>query len=101
MSDVLQIKDLEVYLEVDAGTVKAVDGVTFRIPEGGTVALVGESGSGKTMVAQAVMSILPRVARIESGQILFHDPKLAGAVTDIARLHPESAGGRAIPGGPL
>jgi len=38
------------------------------------VALVGESGSGKTMVAQAIMSILPRVARIESGEILFFDP---------------------------
>ena len=69
MSDLLQIRDLKVYLEVDAGTVKAVDGVSFRVPEGGTVALVGESGSGKTMVAQAIMSILPRVARIEAGEI--------------------------------
>jgi peptide/nickel transport system ATP-binding protein len=99
MADVLQIRDLRVYLEVDAGTVKAVDGVSFRIPEGRTVALVGESGSGKTMVAQAVMSILPRVARIESGEILFHDPKLPGKVTDIARLHPEGAEVRAIRGG--
>jgi peptide/nickel transport system ATP-binding protein len=74
MADVLQIRDLRVYLDVDAGTVKAVDGISFRIPEGGTVALVGESGSGKTMVAQAVLSILPRVAHIESGEILFHDP---------------------------
>ncbi len=99
MADVLQIRDLRVYLEVDAGTVKAVDGVSFRVPEGGTVALVGESGSGKTMVAQAVMSILPRVARIESGEILFHDPKLPGKVTDIAHLHPEGAEVRAIRGG--
>jgi len=100
MADVLQIRDLRVYLEVDAGTVKAVDGVSFRIPEGRTVSLVGESGSGKTMVAQAVMSILPRVARIESGEILFHDPKLRGApATDIARLDPDGAAARAIRGG--
>jgi peptide/nickel transport system ATP-binding protein len=99
MADVLQIRDLRVYLEVDAGTVKAVDGVSFRIPEGGTVALVGESGSGKTMVAQAVMSILPRVARIESGEILFHDPRLPGTVTDISRLRPEGEEVRAIRGG--
>src|SRR5688572_1130186 len=99
MSDVLQIRDLRVYLDVDAGTVKAVDGVSFRIPEGGTVALVGESGSGKTMVAQAVMSILPRVARIESGEILFHDPKRPGTVTDIAKLNPEGREVRAIRGG--
>jgi peptide/nickel transport system ATP-binding protein len=99
MADVLQIRDLRVYLDVDAGTVKAVDGVSFRIPEGGTVALVGESGSGKTMVAQSVMSILPRVARIESGEILFHDPKQPGSVTDIAKLDPQGPAARAIRGG--
>ena len=99
MSDVLQIKDLKVYLEVDAGTVKAVDGVSFRIPEGRTVALVGESGSGKTMVAQAIMSILPRVARIESGEILFLDPKKPGTAVDISRLDPEGEQVREIRGG--
>jgi peptide/nickel transport system ATP-binding protein len=99
MADVLQIRDLRVYLEVDAGTVKAVDGISFRIPEGRTVALVGESGSGKTMVAQAVMNILPRVARIESGEILFHDPKQPGSVADISRLHPDGPEARAIRGG--
>ncbi|MEW6689532.1 MAG: ABC transporter ATP-binding protein [Pseudomonadota bacterium] len=99
MADVLQIRDLRVYLEVDAGTVKAVDGVSFRIPEARTVALVGESGSGKTMVAQAILSILPRVARIESGEILFRDPRRPGAVTDISRLDPQGAPARAIRGG--
>ena len=99
MSDVLRICDLRVYLDVDAGTVKAVDGVSFRVPEGRTVALVGESGSGKTMVAQAVMSILPRVARVESGEILFFDPQRPGAATDIARLDPYGAEARAIRGG--
>jgi peptide/nickel transport system ATP-binding protein len=58
------------------------------------------------MVAQAVMSILPRVARIESGEILFLDPakrgsepSLPGAVTDIARLDPDGPQARAIRGG--
>jgi peptide/nickel transport system ATP-binding protein len=99
MADVLQVRDLRVYLEVDAGTVKAVDGVSFRIEQGKTVALVGESGSGKTMVAQAVMSILPRVARIESGQILLHDPAKPGSVVDIAALDPAGEPMRAIRGG--
>jgi peptide/nickel transport system ATP-binding protein len=99
MADVLQIRDLKVYLEVDAGTVKAVDGISFRVPEGKTVALVGESGSGKTMVAQAVMNILPRVARIEAGEILFLDPRQPGSAIDIARLAPESPQARAIRGG--
>ena len=101
MADVLRISDLKVYLDVDAGTVKAVDGVSFRIPEGKSVALVGESGSGKTMVAQAVMNILPRVARIEAGEILFFDPNQPGTSVDIARLAPESPQARAIRGGSI
>ena len=99
MSEVLRVRDLKVYLEVDAGTVKAVDGVSFRIPAGGTMALVGESGSGKSIVAQAIMGILPRVARIEQGEIVFSDPARPGSEVDISRLE---AGGRemqAIRGG--
>jgi peptide/nickel transport system ATP-binding protein len=99
MADVLTIRDLKVYLEVDAGTVKAVDGVSLRVPQGRTVALVGESGSGKTMVAQAVMGILPRVARIEGGEIVFRDPERGGVAQDIARLEPEGDEIRAIRGG--
>ena len=86
MADLLTIRDLRVYLDVDAGTVKAVDGVSFRVPEGGTVALVGESGSGKSVVAQTIMGILPRIAHIEAGEILFRDPKREGGVVDLSRL---------------
>mgnify|MGYP001601107090 CR=1 FL=1 len=50
MSDVLQVRDLRVYLDVDAGTVKAVDGVSFRIPEGRTVALVGCGVQARTQL---------------------------------------------------
>ncbi|MEP6968789.1 MAG: ABC transporter ATP-binding protein [Betaproteobacteria bacterium] len=86
MSNVLTVRDLKVYLDVDAGLVKAVDGVSFRIPAGRTMALVGESGSGKSIVAQAIMGILPRVARIESGSIDFRDPRQPEVAIDIARL---------------
>ena len=63
------------------------------------MALVGESGSGKTMVAQSIMSILPRIARIESGEILFLDPQAPGDVTDVSRLDPEGTPVRKIRGG--
>ena len=103
MADLLSIRDLRVYLDVDAGIVKAVDGVSFRVPEGGTVALVGESGSGKSVVAQTIMGILPRIARIESGEILFRDPRIApggpGSVVDLSRLHPLGSQMREIRGG--
>ena len=91
MADLLTVRDLKVYLDVDAGTVKAVDGVSFRIPAGGTVALVGESGSGKSVVAQSIMGILPRIARIEGGEIVFRDP-LTSSETDISRLDPAGRG---------
>jgi peptide/nickel transport system ATP-binding protein len=95
MADLLTVRDLKVHLAVDAGTVKAVDGISFRVPEGGTVALVGESGSGKSVVAQSIMGILPRIARIVEGEILFRDPRISdpsggAAPVDIARLAPAS-----------
>ena len=98
MADLITVRDLRVYLDVDAGTVKAVDGVSFRIPAGGTVALVGESGSGKSVVAQSIMGILPRIARIEAGEILFRDPDSSTEV-DISRLDPASRAMQDIRGG--
>ena len=48
---------------------------------------MGESGSGKSVVAQSIMSILPRIARIESGEIILRDPETRREV-DISRLDP-------------
>ncbi len=99
MPNVLTVTDLRVYLNVDAGTVKAVDGVSFRIPEGRTVALVGESGSGKSIIAQTIMGILPRIACIESGEVLFADPKRPGSIVDITRHAPTDPELMSIRGG--
>jgi peptide/nickel transport system ATP-binding protein len=96
MADLITVRDLKVYLDVDAGTVKAVDGISFRIPAGRTVALVGESGSGKSVVAQSIMGILPRIARIESGEIVFRD---GAEEVDIARLDPAGRAMQDIRGG--
>ncbi len=101
MSNVLTVRDLKVYLKVDAGVVKAVDGVSFRIPAGRTMALVGESGSGKSIVAQSIMGILPRVAHIEHGSIELRDPRMPDTVVDIARLDMASQQMRAIRGGTI
>ena len=97
----LEVRDLRVSFDLHAaGTLEAVRGVSFDVPRGSTVALVGESGSGKSVIAQAIMGILPRVARVSAGHIAFHDPAAAagtGAV-DIAALGPDSAAMRAIRG---
>ena len=98
MRNLLQIKDLRISFDLPEGRLNAVRGVSFRVPAGRTVALVGESGSGKSVVSQAIMGILPRSARIDSGRILFNDPATAHEVTDIASLHPDSTLMRGIRG---
>src|SRR3954471_22943944 len=88
-SNLIEVKDLRVEFRTPVGPIKAVDGISFRIRPGSTVAIVGESGSGKSVTAQAIMGILPRSARIASGEILFHDPEKPGvAPTDLSRLNP-------------
>ena len=95
MPNVLEVEDLKVHFNLPEGLIKAVDGVSFRIPEGRTLALVGESGSGKSVVSQAIMGILPKIARIAGGAIRFRDPKSSGPALDIATL---PADGRAMRG---
>ena len=98
--NVLEVSDLRVDFRLHGrGVLRAVDGVSFRVPHGRTVALVGESGSGKSVISQSVMGILPAAARITAGAIRFRaDPADAQGV-DIAALAPDSAAMRAIRGG--
>ncbi|RAI00981.1 ABC transporter ATP-binding protein [Acuticoccus sediminis] len=94
---VLDVRDLVVEYHAD-GIVRAVDGVSFAIPQGKTVAVVGESGSGKSTISQAVMGLLPPVAKV-SGQILFRDDRDVGAETiDLAKLPRNGAAMRDIRG---
>lgn len=99
MSNVLLVRDLKVEFRVAEGVIKAVDGVSFRVPEGKTVALVGESGSGKSVISQAIMSILPTTAHITKGEIIFFDPAEPGTFYDIAKLKSSSKEMRQIRGG--
>ena len=60
---VLTVEDLQVSLPVPAGTLRAVQGVSFHVDRGETLCIVGESGCGKTLTALAVMDLLPSKAR--------------------------------------
>jgi peptide/nickel transport system ATP-binding protein len=65
----LDIQDLEVGLDSDAGLVRAVDGLRLSIARGETFALVGESGCGKSMTALALMRLLPENGRVLGGRV--------------------------------
>ncbi|MFF9629538.1 ABC transporter ATP-binding protein [Streptomyces fradiae] len=68
----LEVRDLHVEFRTREGTARAVNGVTYAVDAGETLAVLGESGSGKSVTAQAVMGILDTPpGRITAGQILF------------------------------
>ena len=55
----LRVRDLVTSFRTDAGPLRAVDGVSFDVPEGGTVGLVGESGCGKSVTALSILRLVP------------------------------------------
>jgi oligopeptide/dipeptide ABC transporter ATP-binding protein len=72
MATLLAVRDLHTTFLTAAGVVRAVDGVSWEIGEGETVALVGESGCGKSVSALSVMRLVAEPAgRIERGEILY------------------------------
>lgn len=99
MHDLLRVEDLAVEFTLPAGKLRAVDGVSFRVPRGKIVALVGESGSGKTVIGQSITGLLPRNGHILAGKILFdHDEDEATPRIDVAKLARNDAPIRALRG---
>ncbi|MER6946592.1 ABC transporter ATP-binding protein [Nonomuraea sp. NPDC000554] len=80
----LAVEDLHVEFATRAGIVRAVNGVSYSLNPGETLAVLGESGSGKSVTAQAIMGILDMPpARIPKGEIRFRG-------TDLLRLSDEA-----------
>lgn len=68
----LQVKNLSTKIGYGDLTKTIVNDISFNIERGETVALVGESGSGKSMTAYSIMRLLPHVARVSNGSVLFN-----------------------------
>ena len=73
----LRVEDLRVELPVGGRMLPAVDGVSFALSEGESVAVVGESGSGKTQLARAILGLSPPGARVR-GRLAFRGEELLG-----------------------
>ncbi len=78
MPKLLEVRDLRVRFDGEAGPVRVVRGVGFDLERGATLGIVGESGSGKSVTALSVMRLLPKPAGvIEGGSVLLEGRDLA------------------------
>src|SRR4051794_11689075 len=82
---VLSVRDLAVEFPTGDGVVSAVNGVSFHLAAGETLAILGESGSGKSVTAQAVMGLIERPGRVVAGSVSYGGVDLLAASADDRR----------------
>jgi ABC-type dipeptide/oligopeptide/nickel transport system ATPase component len=71
MTQALQVENLRVSFPTDdGGRVYPVDGVSFTLDRGRTLALVGESGCGKSLTSLTLLRLIPSPGRIEDGSTI-------------------------------
>ena len=80
----IEVNDLHVHFPLEERTVRAVDGVSWHINKGETVAVVGESGSGKSVTAMSIMRLTDNAGGvIPKGEMLFRKPD--NSVVDLVK----------------
>src|SRR5215470_9868166 len=87
----LSVRDLRVVFELDEGTVRAVDGVSFDVRPGQVVGIVGESGCGKSVTMKAILQLIETPGRISRGEVLYRQNGTGPRVIDLTRLRPRGA----------
>jgi peptide/nickel transport system ATP-binding protein len=86
---VLSVRDLKTYIYVNNRCNKALDGVSFDVYRGKTLCIVGESGCGKSITASSITQLLPKLSRIESGEITYHSERGDVRIDQLERNGPE------------
>jgi peptide/nickel transport system ATP-binding protein len=81
----LDVRDLKTSFKTDDGIVQAVDGLSFSVEKGETLAIVGESGCGKSVTCLSIMGLNPRQNTITSGVAMFKDRDLLTLAQDEMR----------------
>lgn len=77
MAHLLEVRDLRVRFRSDRTIIHAVNGITYNLDEGGSLAIVGESGSGKSVGMLAIMGLIPNPPGwVESGEAIFNGKDL-------------------------
>jgi peptide/nickel transport system ATP-binding protein len=85
MTDYVRVEDLRVSFPTEDGLVHAVDGVSFSVDRGKTLAIVGESGSGKSVTSQALMGLVNKRNAQVDGRAWVGDAELISASDDELR----------------
>lgn len=75
-SVLLQVDEMKTVFQTRSGYLEAVNGISFHINKGETVAIVGESGSGKSVTAMSILRLLEKSGKISSGRVLLNDINL-------------------------
>lgn len=73
---ILDVDDLHTYFRTEHGVIPSVNGVSFEVREGETLAIVGESGSGKSVTSLSIMGLIDSPGKVEKGSILFEGKNL-------------------------
>jgi peptide/nickel transport system ATP-binding protein/oligopeptide transport system ATP-binding protein len=74
---IVSVENLKTYFYTEDGTVPAIDGVSFEVKRGETLAIVGESGSGKSVTSLSIMRLIPQPpGKIVNGDIKFNGESL-------------------------
>ncbi len=76
--DVLTVKDLSVSFYRESGEIEAVKHVSFSLRPGEILVIMGDTGCGKSVLCKSIVKLLPDIAKIKTGQILFQGKEITG-----------------------